>query len=244
MTIRRPVLILVLAAATLMSATFASGQALKLAVVDMDAVSEKYNELNDEQTKLQAWVKERRDLLTAMQDFLYVSAEEFQEVGRVYQVPKAQWTEAQKKREEELRGISSANERKFLDLQAMPARTAEQQNAYGQLRDTATARDRDIRAISQAFDAELRQKREEVQGKLSGNVKSVIEKVGKEQGFNAVFDKAIVFYFTAELKDITEDVLKALNAGAAAAAPAPAPAPETPAPAPAPAPAPPPAPAP
>jgi Skp family chaperone for outer membrane proteins len=235
MTVRLLSLAVILVLGATLPASLASAQELKLAVVDMDAISQQYKELADQQTELQNWVKERRAFLNAMQDFMFVSGEEFQELGRLYQVPNAQWNDEQKKREGEVRKIAEDSEKRFLDLQAKPARTAEEQNAYNVLRDTYQARERDLTAITRAFDDELRVRRGEVQDKLSGNVRTVIEQVGKAQGLNAVFDRAVVFYFSAELKDITEDVLKALNAGGAApapaagggggAAPAPAPAP-------------------
>lgn len=220
MTSRLTNLLVALAVVTLFAPTWAHAQAPKLAIVDMDAISQQYKELADQQTELQKWVSERRAFLAAMQDFMFVSSEEFQEVGRLYQTPQEQWTEEQKKRESELRKIAEDNERKFLDLQAKPSRTAEEQNAYSTLRDTYQARDRDLAAVSRAFDDELRGRRGEVENRLSGNVRQVIAKIGEEQGLTAVFDKAIVFYFSAEVKDITEDVIKALNAGAAAPAPA------------------------
>lgn len=220
MTARVTILAVGVAILAVASISLAQAQAPKLAIVDMDAISQQYKELADQQTELQKWVTERRAFLNAMQDFMFVSSEEFQELGRLYQTPQGQWTDEQKKREGELRKIAEGNERKFLDLQAAPSRTAEEQNTFSTLRDTYQARERDLTAISRAFDDELRVRRGEAQDKLSGNVRGVIEKIGQEQGLTAVFDKAITFYFSAEVKDITEDVLKALNAGGAAPAPA------------------------
>lgn len=218
--------------------SLAHAQALKVAVVDIDLVSAQYKELTDRQAELGAWVTDKKTFLNAMQDFMFVSNDEFQEAARIYQVPKNQWSEEQKKREADLRKVSGDNEKKFLDLQAKPARSAEEQNQFNTLRDTFQARDRDLKAISKTFDDQLRVKREEVQGKLVTNVRAVIENLAKARAYTLVLDKSAAYFAVAPVDDITDDVLKALNASAAPAAtpaaPAAAPAaPATPAPAPA-----------
>jgi outer membrane protein len=208
---------IVLALVTLgLSAGLASAQ-VKMAVVDIDSVSARYTELNSQQAALGAWVQDKKTYLTAMQDFMFVSGEEFQEASRIYQVTKTQWSEEQKKREGEIRTVSANNEKKFLDLQAKPARTAEEQNQFSTLRDTFQARDRDLKAISAEFDKQLKAKRDEVQSKLVASVRAVIEKVSKEKGYQLVLDKSAAYYVAAPVDDITEEVLKALNAGGAAA---------------------------
>lgn len=199
-----------------LSAGLAAAADVKMAVVDIDSVSAQYKELTDRQAELGAWVQEKKTYLGAMQDFMFVSGEEFQEASRIAQAPRAQWSEEQKKREAELRGISGNNEKKFLDLQAKPARTAEEQNQFSTLRDTFQARDRDLKAISTEFDKQLKEKRDEVQGKLVASVRTVIEKVSKDKGYQLVIDKSAVYFVAAPIDDITEEVLKALNATGAA----------------------------
>jgi outer membrane protein len=206
-----------------LSATLAAAADIKMAVVDIDSVSSQYKDLTDKQAELGAWVKEKRDYLAAMQDFMFVSGEEFQEASRIYQVAKAQWSDAQKKREPELRTVSGNNEKKFLDLQAKPGRTAEEQNQFNTLRDIFQARDRDLKAISAEFDKQLKAKREEVQGKLVQSVRKVIEKVAGEKGYQLVIDKSAVYFVAAPVDDITDEVLKSLNAGGAAPAATPNP---------------------
>ena len=155
-------------------------QTLKVAVVDIDLVSGQYKELTDRQAELAAWVNDKKSFLNVMQDFMFVSNDEFQEAVRIYQVPKTQWSEEQKKREVDLRKVSGDNEKKFLDLQAKPARSAEEQNQFNTLRDTFQARDRNLKEISRTFDEQLRGRREEVQGKLVTNVRAVIETLAKD----------------------------------------------------------------
>lgn len=198
-------------------AGLASAADLKMAVVDIDRVSSQYKELTERQAELGAWVQDKKNYLSAMQDFMFVSGEEFKEASRIYQVVKSQWTEEQKKREAELRSVSGNNEKKFLDLQAKPARTPEEQNQFNTLRDIFQARDRDLKAISAEFDKQLKQRRDEVQGKLVASVRAVIEKVAKEKGYQLVIDKSAVYFVTAPIDDITEEVLKSLNAAGAAA---------------------------
>ncbi|MEI6503526.1 MAG: OmpH family outer membrane protein [Armatimonadota bacterium] len=202
--------------------------------MDIDLVSAQYKELTDRQAELGAWVNDKKTFLNAMQDFMFVSNDEFQEAARVYQIPRNQWSEEQKKREGDLRKVSGDNEKKFLDLQAKPARSAEEQNQFNTLRDTFQARDRDVKAISRTFDDQLKVKREEVQGKLVTNVRAVIESLAKTRGYTLVLDKSAAYFAVAPVDDITDDVLKGLNTAAApTAAPAAAPAAVAPAAAPA-----------
>jgi len=201
-------------------AGYAQTAELKLAVVDIDQISGQYKELLDRQQELNKWVQEKKDFLNELQDFMFLSAEEFQEMVRLLQIPKAQWTEEQKKRESDLRNISANNEKKYLDLQAKPNRTAEEQNQFNTLREMFLARDRDLKALSATFDQQLKKQREEVQGKLVGNVRAAIEAVAKAKGYQLVLDKSAVYFVTAPIEDITSEVLKSLNAaGAASGAP-------------------------
>lgn len=197
-------------------------QTMKIAIVDIDLVSTQYKELTDRQQELGAWMNDKKSFLNVMQDFMFVSSDEFQEAGRIYQVPRTQWSEEQKKREADLRKVSGDNEKKLLDLQAKPSRTAEEQNQFNTLRDTAQARERDLNAISRAFDEQLRTRRDEVQGKLKTNVMSVITELSKTRGYTLVLDKSAAYYAVAPVDDLTADVLKALNAGTPAATAAPA----------------------
>jgi Skp family chaperone for outer membrane proteins len=207
-------------AAVVLSGAAAFAQTLKVAVVDIDLVSAQYKELTDRQQELGAWVNEKKNFLSAMQDFMFVSSEEFQEAARIYQIPRAQWSEEQKKREADLRRISGDNEKKFLDLQAKPARTADEQNQFNTLRDTFQARDRDLKAISRTFDDQLKARRDDVQGKLVTNVRAVIENLAKTRGYTLVLDKSAAYFAVAPVDDITDEVLKGLNASAATPAPA------------------------
>lgn len=204
----------------LLAAGYSQTAELKIAVVDIDQISGQYKELLDRQQELNKWVQEKKDFLNELQDFMFLSAEEFQEMARLLQIPKAQWTEEQKKRESELRNISANNEKKYLDLQAKPNRTAEEQNQFNTLREMFLARDRDLKALSNTFDQQLKKQREEIQGKLVGNVRAAIEAVAKAKGYQLVLDKSAVYFVTAPVEDITSEVLKSLNsAGAASGAP-------------------------
>jgi Skp family chaperone for outer membrane proteins len=202
-------------------------------VVDIDKVSGQYKELTDQQSQLAAWVEDKKAFLNALQDFMFVSAAEFQEVARIYGVPQKQWSPEQGKREAELRKVSSDYEKALADLQSKPARTADEQHQYSTLRETWQARDGDLKNISKTFDDQLAAKRTDVQTKLVANVRTVIENLAKTRGYTLVIDKSAAYYAVAPVDDITDDVLKSLNVSAAAtpATPAAAPAPATPAPA-------------
>jgi Skp family chaperone for outer membrane proteins len=194
-----------------LSGSRACAQTMKIAVVDMDAVSDQYKEFVDKQAELQAWVAEKKGLITALQEFMFLSSSEFQEIINIYQTRKSNWTDAQRKREAELRKVSDDNEKRFLDLQAKTGRTAEEQNQFNTLRDTYQARDADMGKFSKQLEDELKTKRLEIQTKMVGNLRTVIETVSKAHACTLVIDKSAVHYFAAPVEDLTADVLKALN---------------------------------
>lgn len=193
--------------------TSACAQELKIAVVDIDQVSDEYRELAEKQQELQNWVNEKRAFMENIQLYLFVSSEEFQEVITIHQTPRAQWSEEQKKREADLRKVSEENERIFRELQAKPARTAQEQNQFNTLSDTLDARDRDMQVIASTFHQELQKRRDGLQTQLVDNVRAVIEAAAKAKNFTLVLDKSAVFYSATPIEDLTADILQRLNQG-------------------------------
>ena len=109
--------------------------------------------------------------------------------------------------------MSEENERIFRELQAKPARTAQEQNQFNTLSDTLDARDRDMQVIASTFHQELQKRRDGLQTQLVDNVRAVIEAAAKAKNFTLVLDKSAVFYSATPIEDLTADILQRLNQG-------------------------------
>jgi Skp family chaperone for outer membrane proteins len=195
-----------------LTSSLASAQELKIAVLDMEKVRTGFTEAVQSKNQLGAYVQDKMSYLRNLENYLFVAGTEFQEVAAIIKLPKAQWTADQKKREAEVLAIAQENEKKFTELQSKSPRTAEENHQYNALQEMLRDRSRDRDKIAAVYQEELGAKSNEVQAKLMSRLQQVIETMSKEKGYNLVLDKAVTFYVGAPLVDVTEDVIKLLNA--------------------------------
>ncbi|HCU36820.1 MAG TPA: hypothetical protein DGT21_15635 [Armatimonadetes bacterium] len=184
---------------------------LKIGYVDLDAVSDQYQALLTRQQELRDWARAKAEYIAALNDFVFLSKENFDEVVAIYELQKATWTDAQKAREAELRAVAEGKEKLNLDLQAKAQRTAEEQDQFNSMQETISARRADINKLATQIEQEYLAKRSDAQMSLVTAVKGIIEKVSKDQGFDLVVDKALVFYAADNITDLTPAVLAELN---------------------------------
>ena len=194
--------------------TTASAQdatALKIGYVDLDAVSDQYQALLTRQQELRDWARAKAEYISALNDFVFLSKESFDEVVAIYELPKATWTDAQKAREAELRVVAEGKEKSHLELLSKPQRTPEEDDKFKSMQETIDARRADINKLATQIEQEYLSKRSDAQMSLVTAVKGIIEKVSKEQGYDLVVDKALVFYAAENITDLTPAVLAELN---------------------------------
>ena len=194
--------------------TTASAQdatALKIGYVDLDAVSDQYQALLTRQQELRDWARAKAEYISALNDFVFLSKESFDEVVAIYELPKATWTDAQKAREAELRAVAEGKEKSHLELLSKPQRTPEEDDKFKSMQETIDARRADINKLATQIEQEYLSKRSDAQMSLVTAVKGIIEKVSKEQGYDLVVDKALVFYAAENITDLTPAVLAELN---------------------------------
>ncbi|MEN6402345.1 MAG: OmpH family outer membrane protein [Armatimonadia bacterium] len=202
----------VLALFAALTSSVASAQELKIAILDMEKVRTGFTEAIQSKNQLGAYVQDKMGYLRSLENYLFVAGAEFQEVAAIAQIPKAQWTADQKKREAEILAIAQANEKKFTELQSKSPRSADENHQYTTLQEMLRDRSRDRDKIAAVYQEELGAKSSEVQAKLMTRLQQVIETMYKEKGYNLVLDKAVTFYVAAPLVVITDDVIKMLNA--------------------------------
>lgn len=184
---------------------------LKIGYVDLDAVSDQYQALLTRQQELRDWARVKAEYISALNDFVFLSKENFDEVVAIYELPKATWTDAQKTREAELRTVAEGKEKAHLDLRAKAQRTPEEQDQFNSMQETIDARRADINKLATQIEQEYLSKRSDAQMSLVTAVKGIIEKVSKEQGYDLVLDKALVFFAADKITDLTPAVLAELN---------------------------------
>lgn len=189
----------------------ASAQALKVAVVDVQGIHGQYKALLTQEEVLNTWYREKRGYLETLDKYTIVSGEEFQEIVKLYETPKAQWTAEQAKREAEIAAIAATNEKKFGELQSVTGRTAEQNHQFNALSEMWRERRRELDALAQKYTGELKTKRTDMETVITAALTKVIEEVAKAKGFTLVLDKAFAYFSAPPVEDITADVVKALN---------------------------------
>lgn len=185
-----------------------SSSAIRVAKVNLTKIEQEFGELRARQDDLQAWADERGGFIPRLTGFLFLSDENFQEAAAILQ--RAVPDEQAKKRLEELRKVSEDKEKRYLDLRANTQRKPEEDDEFNSLRETYEARQKKLEELNRQFQQELRQKRLEEIGMLMSKVEEAITAEAEAQKFDYVFDAEVLFVGGV---DITEEVLKRLNAG-------------------------------
>ncbi len=183
----------------------------KIAIVDLDAVSEDYQELIPKQNELREWAQARSMHIERLKNYTFLSQKDFDEVAELLKTPPAKWTEAQRNREEELRKVSDQKEKLFLDLQAKTDRTAEESDQFNSLAETRDGRRADIARRAVEIEKEYIGKRADVQGELVNSVRDIIIEVAEDQNYDLVLDSAMVFYSSSRVADLTQTIIDRLN---------------------------------
>lgn len=184
---------------------------LKLGMVDLDVISEQYQELIARQDELRSWAQARARYIDQLRNYLFLSEQNFAEVAELLQTPRDKWTEAQVTREEELRKVSEEKEKRMMDLQAKTDRTPAEGDEFNSLSDTYEARRNDITTRAAAIEQEYLDRRAEAQMALVSSVRDIITEVAQDEQYDLILDSAMVFYSSDQITDLTTLVLEKLN---------------------------------
>jgi len=184
---------------------------LKIGMVDLDIVSEQYQELLEKQNELADWVQTQANYLDELKSYVFLSEQNFAEIAQVLEAPKDTWTEAQKTREEELRKVSEQKEKRFLDLQAKPDRTPEEDDEFNTLAENFSSRREDLTKRAAALEQEYLNMRSEAKLALLSSVRDIIIRLAEQQQYDLVVDSAMVFYSNDRITDLTPVIIQELN---------------------------------
>ncbi len=172
----------------------ANAEELKIAVVDMQEALNKFYKTDVEVEKINAMAEEKRR-----------SLDEFQ---AAYQQMTTKMAELDKTARDTLLDESVRTDA-LEQLQAL----AQERAVKGQ----------EIADAQRKASAEVMQARTEMESTLVGEIKGIVNSVVESRGLDLVFDKSFlpkankaIVYTSADVKDLTEEVVSILNAGAPA----------------------------
>ena len=206
--------------------------AAKVAFVDISTISSEYQALQEKDAELKAWLAGQRDYLQSLQDFIFLSEDNFNEVLAILDQPKP-IAEEKVKRLDELAAFSAQKEKRFRELESKSPRTTGEADEFSVLREVLNARQQQLAELEGTINQQYQKRVTTARQELMRNVEEAIAEYAQENGYDIVLDRAFVLYGG---EDITRAIIDRLNPPVAPApeeeAPPPAeeetaPAPET-----------------
>ncbi len=204
----------------------------KVAFVDISTISSEYQALQEKDAELKAWLTGRHNYLVSLQDYIFLSEDNFNEALAIVDQPKP-IAEEKVKRLDELAALSLQKEQLYRELESKSPRTTEEADQFSTMREGLGARQQQLAQLEATINQQYQERVTTAREQLMGNVEEVIAQYAQENGYDIVLDRAFVLYGG---EDITFAIIDRLNPPAESApeeeAPAPAaeetqPAPET-----------------
>lgn len=196
-----------IAAASAIPAWGAEQPKLRVAVVDVLKLQEKYKALQDKEAQLEAERRRYAQILSELSRYTFLSAEMFKEIAAIARLPKP-WPEDKQKRAQELLKISEEKEKEYLALRSNTKRSPQEEDRFKTLQELVQAREADLRQIQQSYVQRLLDLQRQLQSELLKKVRDTIAVVAKEKKYDLVLDSESVFFGG---DDITDAVIEALN---------------------------------
>ncbi len=184
-----------------------SAAAAKVAVVDITIVGEEYVALHQKNAELEAWLSRRALYLESLEDYVFLSEDNFNEVLEILNMAPPVPDEKQA-RLEEIAALSEQKERRFAELEAKSPRTTAEAEEFSTLREVRDGRRRDLSDLAISIDEEYMQQRMLARRQLRRNVEQAVADYAQEQGYDLVLERAVVIYGG---DDITRAIIARLN---------------------------------
>lgn len=176
------------------AASTAEAQELKIAVVDMQDALNRYYKTEIQVKQINDLADEKRKNLDERQAAYQQMTNQMAELDAVYRDTAL----AQSKREDALKKLQSLNEERM-------------------------AKAKEIGDANRKAQAEIMTARSEMEATLVGEIKTTVDSIVEAQGLDLIFDKSFlpkankaILYTSDKVKDLTDEVISALNAGAPA----------------------------
>ncbi len=181
--------------------------AVKVAFVDISAVSSEYQALQEKDAELKAWLAGRRDNLVSLQDYIFLSEDNFNEAVAILDQPKPV-PDDKLKRLDELAALSAQKEQRFRELESKSPRTTEEADEFSALREVMSARQQQLVQLEATINQQYQQRVEAARKELMRKVEETIAQYAQENGYDMVLDRAFVLYGG---EDITRAIIDRLN---------------------------------
>jgi Skp family chaperone for outer membrane proteins len=207
-------LVAALTASLILLALVASGAAAqqqepRLGVVDMAKVLDGYKEFKSSDAEYKAFLTERQQQLQERMSVRMLGDDEMKEYQNLKSVTAP--TAEQKQRLEQLRAVAETREKELTDLQSVASPTDEQKKRMADLAAVADKSTKEIEDLQKRLSDEINQRNKELSEKLNSRIESALAAVAKDKRVDFILAKDAVLYGG---RDLTDDVLAKLNAGA------------------------------
>jgi Skp family chaperone for outer membrane proteins len=187
--------------------------AVRIAVVDLEAVGAQFTRLALKREEIQQWFKQQEAYLQDLQNnYVYLTEAPFNEILDVLHMPRP-LPPKPAKRQRELRKLNEEKEDRFLELQAKVDRTPQEQEEFNALQELAQARSKQIAGIAQDVRTQFMDRRKLAEDELNQALHTAVAEVAADAGYHLVLNKLAVVYGG---EDITQAVLDKLNGRAPA----------------------------
>ena len=181
--------------------------AAKVAFVDISTISSEYQALQEKDAELKAWLGGQYDYLESLQDFIFLSEDNFTEALAIIDLPRP--IPAEKvERLDELAAFSLQKEQRFRELESKSPRTTEEADQFSTLREGLIARQQQLAQLEATINQDYQERITTAREELMGTVEQIIAQYAQENGYDVVLDRAFVLYGGV---DITRAIIDRLN---------------------------------
>lgn len=201
--------IIALAALSLSIAT-----AQTFGMVDFEKVINESELAKSSLTELEGMQRQYNAVLQILQDSLLVTDEERQELTNLLMLPTP--TDAQRQRVQAIATTARQRSDELSTLRQKPTPTETEKAALDRFTQMETRSREALQGMAQQLDQQLQTRLNESRNKVRNEIKSVIATVAKEKKIAVVFDASGVLFCD---NDLTEEVIKRLNAKKTGATP-------------------------
>ncbi len=181
--------------------------AAKVAFVDILTISSEYQALQEKGAELEAWLAGKGDYLQALQEFIFLAENNFNEALEIVNMTKP-IPDEKVQRLEELAALSLQKEQRFRDLESKSPRTTEEADQFSTMREGLSARQQQLAQLEAAINQQYQERITTAREQLMGNVEKTIAEYAQENGYEMVLDQAFVLYGG---EDITRAIIDRLN---------------------------------
>ena len=179
-----------------------------IGVVDVQKVFTEYKLTKTSNTEIETMVQNFKTELDVRKDNKLLTDAQLKELIALKEKPNP--TDADKQQIAQLEGTSKQLDEEMTSLIQKPDATDQDRARLKQLRDLSNQNEAAGNSLADDYNQQVDKRKSDLSDKITADIKAAIAKVAQQKGMATVVDKIAVLYGGV---DITEDVVKVLNAG-------------------------------